>query len=102
FVLIPVLLFFQNRGTNMLRPIGVVLFVVCMFAIPVARSAWSFTRSDRERAAEEPSRRKKARLGLAALQWLAARQAIVPGLVISGFALVAGLVLLAPGMQPLL
>lgn len=101
-LLVPIVLFFQRPGSALPRPIGAGLFLVSMFLFPFGVSAWQFTRLDRERAADEPTRARRARLGLSAVQWLTVRQSAVHGLVISGFALLFGLILLAPGLQPFL
>lgn len=101
-LLVPVIIFFQNPRTNLPRPTGAAIFLMGMFAIPLVISARVFTRSDRDRAAEEPSRRRKPRLGLSALHWLTVRQSLVVGLVISIFALMCGLMLLVPSVQPVL
>ena len=126
FVLIPVTLFFQSPAASMPRVSGGILFLLCMFAAPLILSAWAFTGLDRTRAAEDaprlaprtadrapvlaPKERLRpiarqiapchSRLGIVALLWLAGRQLIVPGLVISVFALLFGLALLLPQVQP--
>jgi hypothetical protein len=116
--LLPVLLFFQNPGTNIPTGTGVVLFLGLMYATPVAMSAMAYTRSDRDRltrTAPPPRPAHRAgvvppvdqsyghgRLGLAGLAWLATRQMAIPGLVLTAFALGAGLTLLLPTLHPLL
>lgn len=97
--LIPVILFFQNPGSMLPRPIGAGIFLVAMFATPLAVSFWLFTRSDRDRAGAET---RSSGVGFHALYWLTFHQLLVPGLVISLFALSLGLALLLPGIQPFL
>ena len=108
-VLLPILLIFPSPGgIGAPRPTGAGLFLACMFAAPVALSAWVFTAADRHRAARggvgigltpmsagAVPARGKPRLGFSALFWLTGRQLRVPGLVLSVFALVCGLSLLA-------
>ena len=127
--LVPILLLFSGPGINFSRPDGPVrvegqlLYLVLMFLTPVGLSAFTFTRPDRDRAADdpftEPHFRKTADvrpaatasesvfrgpwrffIGLKALVWLATRQAVVPVLVTSAFALVFGLTLLLPDVHP--
>jgi len=126
FVLIPVTIFFQGPNASMPRMSGGILFLACMFAAPLLLSAWLFTGLDRTRAAEETPRQlmrgaeiaavvapkrkrpvaararasRRSRLGLVALLWLAGRQLLLPGTVLSLFALVFGLALLIPPAQP--
>jgi hypothetical protein len=125
--LIPLLIFFQNPATPHLpRASGAILFLACMFAVPLVLSAWLFTGLDRTRAADDvpnsvarrvtagaediaiadsPATRtaprpRRSRFGLVALLWLSTRQVLVTGLVLSGFALLFGLILLSPAVQP--
>lgn len=118
--LVPIMLFFAAPGASMPRPTGALLFLVLMFVTPVSMSALAFTRPDRDRegddspgpvrsiplanrdAAPPPARAARPRRGIKALVWLATRQAIRPGLVLSAFAVVFGLVLLLPTVQPYL
>jgi hypothetical protein len=114
-VLFPILLIFPTRGgiVGNPRPTGAALFVLGMFLIPVALSAWAFTATDRQRAsrggvgvgltpipADGESPRGRPGVGISAVFWLATRQLRTPGLVLSGFAVVCGLTLLAPGSRP--
>lgn len=125
-VLIPIMLFFQTPGAHFPRLGGGVLFITCMFVVPLGVSAWLFTGLDRLRAAEEPLRMPsrvfpqtdqlgnqrsvpitatmptigRSRLGLAAILWLCGRQLLLPGLVLSGFALLFGLTLILSPTQP--
>ncbi|MDB5311448.1 MAG: hypothetical protein JWO38_5650 [Gemmataceae bacterium] len=128
--LFPVMVFFHHPGTNMPRPEGALLFLGLMFATPLGWSALRFTRPDRDRAADDPNHTARlpgfpfsdsgdhariapssdhevpaagrARFGLKALGWLAARQLVGPGAVLSGFAILFGLILLLPTIQPAL
>jgi len=125
-VMVPVTLFFQTPGIHVPRLGGAVLFIVCMFVAPLAFSAWMFTDLDRLRRAEEPVRLPvrafpraadhgvqhpgapgvgarapgRSRFGLSALLWLCGRQLFLPGLVLSGFALLFGLTLILSPTQP--
>ena len=126
--LVPVTLFFHNPGNNLPRAEGQLIFLAVMLAAPLAGSALSFTRPDRERAADDPtpilprptprtmrdfpdpppepevvpSQPGRSRVGVRAAAWLAARQLVRPGLALSAFALAFGLALLLPGVQPVL
>ena len=128
FVMIPVTLFFQTPGAQLPRLGGAVLFLACMYLLPLAFSAWLFTSLDRLRASDlvarlsypvsgtiswvqtapdaEPISRKplrgRARFGLPAILWLSGRQIFLPGLVLSVFALLFGIAILLPPMQPFL
>lgn len=119
---IPIGLIYHNSRTNLLDPRGSGMLLIAMFLVPIAGSAWRYTREDRERAegdstpdagrgGEAPSivsRRRTARttptwrLGFNALFWLAVRQLALPGLIIGAFAALFGMVLLAPTVQPIL
>jgi hypothetical protein len=127
FVLIPVTVFFQGPNASMPRMSGGILFLACMFTVPLLLSVWLFTGLDRTRAAEEPPRfvtrsigpamvvaspkqrrareriraERRSRLGLGALLWVAGRQLLLPGLVLSLFAVLFGLVLIVPPAQPI-
>ena len=96
---IPVALFFQTPGSIVPRPLGGVLFFASMFITPLCLSYGLFTRADRDRAG---SQKRPPRLRVPALCWLAFHQLFLPALVISAFAFVFGLCLLAPGLQPFL
>lgn len=96
---IPVLLFFQVPGSLTPRPVGTALFFGLMFATPLLLSSWFFTRWDRQRKQAASDR---AGSKMYALCWLAFRQSLLPGAVLSAFALVLGLCLLAPGARPFL
>ncbi len=124
FVLIPVVVFFQTPGAPVPRMTGGLLFLACMFAVPLALSAWLFTQLDRTRAADDappiafrpaesetenvaaesisaeiaPPRRP--RFGLTALLWLSVRQMLLFGPILSVFALLFALTMLAPTVQP--
>ena len=123
--LIPVVLFFPHPGTQLPRVEGEILFLVLMVGTPLAMSATQFTRQDRERASEDlrppawvaaraatpvpkvekvrpPRPERGARFGLKALVWLAAKQAAFAALVLSAFAVLFGLMMLAPGVKPIL
>jgi hypothetical protein len=116
-VLVPLMIIYPTTGSviGLPRPTGQALFVLFMFATPVALSAWVFTAADRQRASRggmgvgltpipadgEPPRGRPG-LGLSAVFWLATRQLRTLGVVVSGFAVVCGLSLLAPGTRPLL
>ncbi|MFM8272153.1 MAG: hypothetical protein ACKODX_07430, partial [Gemmata sp.] len=95
--LFPICLFFAPPGSNYPRPLGWLLFEVLMLAAPLAASRWLFTATDRARARGHGRPVSAVR----ALLWLAARQARLTGLVLSVFALGAGLALLLPGMRAL-
>ncbi len=115
--LVPIYIFFTRPGTSFPRPSGWVLFEVLMLGTPLLVSAWRFTALDRDRAANDttgsavpgvalqvehppsPPTHTRAGMGFRALAWLALRQMVVPGSVLSVFALVCGLSLLAPGTQ---
>ncbi len=97
--LIPTTLLFPNPGSLMPRPIGAVVFRICMFCTPLVLSFWLFTRPDRNRLVID---NRHPGFGLRAIYWLTLRQLFLPGLVISGFALFMGLGLLAPTAQPFL
>ncbi|MBA4066286.1 MAG: hypothetical protein C0501_21730 [Isosphaera sp.] len=102
WVLVGVMLLSRSPAAG-LRPTEALAFLGLMFAIPVALSGRVFTAPDRLRAAAaggDGPGGAGGRLGLRALAWLAVRQLRGPGLVISGFALAAGLGMLAPGAQP--
>ena len=118
-VLVPVMIFFSRPGGNVAtpRPLGALLFLAGMFAIPLALSAWIFSAPDRHRRASGGSavgvlpvagagagRPPGARpqLGIGALAWMTARQMRLPALVLSAFAGVVGLSMLAPGLRPVL
>src|SRR5262245_62124061 len=52
--LFPLLIFFQNPAApHMPRMAGALLFLVCMFVVPLVLSAWLFTGLDRTRAADD-------------------------------------------------
>ncbi len=107
-VLLPIMFFSRYPGAQSIRSSEAILFLVCMFIIPLALSAWAFTSPDRLRSAEDRSAveseggRKASRpwLGGRALLWLALRQVRLPALVLAGFALLFGLMLIAPGSTP--
>ncbi len=116
-VMLPLLVFFQAPGFTPIRPRGALIFLVCMFVVPVALSAWLYTTPDRLRAAdgergigfapvlsEGSSQRARSwpRIGISALLWMTLRQLRVPALVLSGFAGLFGLALLAPNTYPVL
>jgi len=101
-LIIPVLLFFQRPGSSLPQPLGGLLYLAGLFVIPIVVSARQFTRQDRERRVNDGPNARRSQLGIHALQWLTIRQAVVPGLVLSGFTLLAGLTLLTPGLQPVL
>jgi hypothetical protein len=101
-LMIPILVFFQQPGSSLPRPLGGLIFLVGMLTVPIVVSAWQFTREDRERRVNDHTAQRRSQYGLHALQWLTVRQALGPGLVISAFALLFGLILLAPGIQPVL
>jgi hypothetical protein len=115
-VLIPIVIFFQRSAITALRPTGALVFLLCMFVVPIGMSAWLFTAPDRLRVADgERSvnqapftaqgavrRRRRSRLGISAILWMTRRQLRIPGLVLSAFALVLGLGLIAPGILPIL
>jgi hypothetical protein len=106
-----------------------ILFLVLMFATPTILSATLFTSPDRDRARaaadtmprglpvpvasplsngratmppESTTPPLRSRAGLKALVWLSARQLLRPGLFLSAFALVFGLGILLPSLQPIL
>jgi len=117
---VPIALFFYNPRTNLLDSRGGLMLLALMFLAPIAGSAWRFTREDRERTASDPSFAKDPavdtpmarllttrtspvwRLGFKALLWLTLKQLFLPGFIISGFALLFGLCLMAPTIQPIL
>jgi hypothetical protein len=96
---VPVMVFFSLPGSSTPKPMGGALFLAAMFAVPLALSAWFFTRPDRLRNDGASS---GAATGLRALCWMARRQTMFPSLVLTAFALVFGLSLLAPGVRPFL
>ena len=125
-LLLPVMIVFQQPGSGMPRLTGLVLFLACMFAIPLVLSAWLFTSMDRTRAADDvPSRKplipraslidaandqpaasvrpygnRHPRFGLLALLWLSTQQLLVTVPVLSAFAIFFGLALLVPTAKP--
>lgn len=115
-VMFPIMLMSRNPVAIPPRPTDGLLFLGCMFVIPLVLSGWIFTQPDRLRTAEgelrgathaadgtAPARgRGRAQVGLVALAWLTCRQLRGIGVVLSAFALVAGLSLLAPGMSPII
>src|SRR5262245_18101195 len=51
--IIPVTLFFQRPGSAVPRLTGGLVFLACMFAVPLGLSAWLFTHPDRSRSADD-------------------------------------------------
>lgn len=93
--LIPIGLVFAPSGSSVPRPIGWLVFEVLMLVTPLALSARWFTAPDRARRGA-----RGAAPGLRALVWLGWRQARVPALVLSAFALTFGCTLLVPEARP--
>jgi ABC-type transport system involved in multi-copper enzyme maturation permease subunit len=127
--LLPIMYFLPNSSASLPRTEGMILFLVLMFATPILISAMLFTSPDRDRARaaadtlprgrpvpvaspqsngratvspENTTRSLRSRAGLNALVWLSTRQLLRPGLFLSAFALVFGLGILLPPLQPVL
>jgi hypothetical protein len=119
--LLPILLFFSVPNSPAPRPVGAVLFLGLMTATPLLWSAAAYTRPDwvresddrvpprpavylagPDRAAPAPAAAPRPRFGAKALAWLSVRQLARPGLALSAFAVVTGLVLLLPTVEPFL
>lgn len=109
-VLVPILLLSRGTGAQAFRGPEAALFLVGMFALPLALSAWLFTQPDRARASDDDAgdptthaeRDRRSRLGGRALVWLTLRQLRAPGAVLAAFALVFGLSLLPAEVQLML
>jgi len=113
-VLVPIVLylatFTHEPVVPSLRPRSALFVLAFMFVTPLVFSAWIFTRPDRLRAADDESNSdvigkpasSRPWNGVRALLWLSGHQIRLVCTVLSGFALLFGLMLLAPGAQPLL
>jgi hypothetical protein len=119
--MLPIVLFVHGPGPHAPKPEVGLLFLALMFVTPLGVSLAVFTHPDRTRSAEDLTRPKwvvrpadlpptaapaatsaRPRHGLKALVWLACQQLMGPGAAISGLALAAGVLLLAPTVYPFL
>ncbi|MCE9564349.1 MAG: ABC transporter permease [Planctomycetes bacterium] len=102
-------MFTHDPLTLSLRPSAAAAFLVSMFTVPLGLSAWVFTKPDRLRAADDSGdvttvgqTRGRSRNGVRALVWLTFHQMRGVGAVLSVFAFIFGLMMLAPNAQPFL